>query len=67
MLNLYGLAGMTRPNLVTGVAEHEEGGEDESRQENCHNHQPLVTGQLIARLPDFGGKSPLRCVPHLII
>lgn len=67
MLNLYGLAGMTRAHLVTGVAEHEESGEYESRQENCHDHKPLVTGQVIARLPDFGGKSSFRYVPHLII
>lgn len=67
MLNLYGLAGMTRAHLIAGIAEHEEGGEYESRQENCHDHQPLVTGQVIARLLDFGGKSLLRCVPHLII
>lgn len=56
MLNLYGLAGMTRAHLVAGVAEHEESGEYESRQEYCHDHQPLVAGQVIARLPDFGGK-----------
>lgn len=67
MLNLYGSSGLTRTHFVTGVAEHEESGEYESRQEYCHNHQPLVAGQVIARLPDFGGKSPLRCVPHLII
>jgi len=67
MLNLYGSAGMTRAHFVTGVAEHEESGEYESRQENCHDHKPLVTGQVIARFFDFGGKSPLRGVPHLII
>lgn len=67
MLNLYESSGLTRTHLVTGVAEHKESGEYESRQEYCHNHQPLVTGQVIARLPDFGGKSPLRCVPHHII
>lgn len=32
MLNLYGSSGLTRPHLVTGVAEHEESGEYESRQ-----------------------------------
>ena len=32
MLNLYGLAGMTRAHLIAGIAEHEEGGEYESRQ-----------------------------------
>lgn len=67
MLNLYGSSGLTRTHLVTGVTEHEESGKYESRQEYCHDHQPLVTGQVIARLPDFVGKSPLRCVPHLII
>lgn len=67
MLNLYGLAGMTRAHLVTGVAEHEESGEYESRQENCHDHKPLATGQVIARFLNFSGKSPLRFVPHLII
>ena len=61
------MSGMTCAYLVTGVAEHEEGGEYESRQEYCHDHQPLVAGQVIARLPDFGGKSPFRRVPHLII
>lgn len=66
MLNLKLMVSLTRPHLVTGIAEHEEGGEDKGGEKNGDYHQPLVSGQVITRLLQFGGESPFRAVPHLI-
>ena len=67
MLYLDSLPSMAGAHLVAGMTEHEEGNEDERREKNGNYSKALFMGHIVTDLTDFGGQSPLRTVPHLII
>lgn len=67
MLDLDCLLRLSRPHLVAGIAEDEEGSEYKRCEKYGHDRQPLLRRKVITRLLDFGGESPFRTVPHLII
>lgn len=60
MLDLDCVTSLTRPHLVTGVPEDEECGEDKGREKYGDYHQPLVAGQVVARLLYFCGQPAFR-------
>ena len=67
MLYLDSLPSVAGSHLVAGVTEYEEGNQDESREQHGDDRQALFVGNIVADPTDFGGQSPLRAVPHLII
>lgn len=67
MLYLDSLPGVAGSHLVAGMTENEEGNQDKSREKHGHYHEALFVGHIVADLSDFGGQSPFRTVPHLII
>lgn len=67
MLYLDCLSSMAGAHLVASMTEHEEGDEDERREKYGNYREALFVWHIVADLTDFGGQSPFRAVPHLII
>nr|WP_302320891.1 hypothetical protein [uncultured Muribaculum sp.] len=67
MLHFNRLPGVSQPDTVTGVTEHEESDKEKDRQHNGHDRQPLVVRKIVARLPQFCRELSLGVAPHLVI
>ena len=67
MLYIHKTAGVTQPDLIAGMTEHEEGDKYEGAEHDAHDHQPLFVRKTVAQVPQSGRELPLRGAPHLII
>ena len=67
MLDLHKSAGMTQPDFIASMTEHEEGDQDEGAEHNGYDQEPLFLRNTVAKAPQFRRELPFRGVPHLII
>lgn len=67
MLDLHKSAGMTQPDFIAGMTEHEKGDQDEGAEHDGYDHKPLFVRKTVAQAPQFRREFPFRGVPHLII
>ena len=67
MLDLHKSAGMTQPDFIADMTEHEEGDQDEGAEHDSYDHKPLFVRKTVAKSPQLCREFPFRGVPHLII
>ena len=48
MLDLHKSAGMTQPDFIAGMTEHEEGDQDEGAKHDGYDHKPLFMRKTVA-------------------
>lgn len=54
MLHLHNPAGMTQPDFIAGMTEHEEGDQHEGAEHDAHDHKPLLVRKTVADASHFG-------------
>ena len=67
-LNLgYKGKSLTCAHFIAGIPKHEEGYENEYREQSGYDNKPLLMGQLITLTFQKGRETCFWRVPHLII
>lgn len=54
MLDLHKSDGMTQPDFIAGVTEHEEGYQDEGAEHDGYDQESLFLRNTVTKAPQFG-------------